>query len=503
MKKINLYAAICLLLGICLLTPSYAQLAKQKDINAEELSKHISTLVNAGTDSALTELKKEIIYLEQSDNEAILSLAPFVYEHALDNVTKAEELRASIAAKFPTGRTARGNAYNKVFEDPEKNTDPTVFEERLLAWRKAFPEESFPETDRSIYSFATQNLARHFARANATDKALLYLEELKDADNFAMVTYTVVNASAKEEIPKYNALIQHAYQVADKASKSDDEKIKKGDNARYKSALLALYANAILDAGDNEQTVSILKNRLEENEYAGYYANKDVEILTKAYLLQNKQNEAFDALEKVMKNNGVNPALEELSRGLFTTQKKEGLSFESYISDIRKVYKEQMTAKYEKEIINLEAPSFTLVNRDGKEVSLADYKGKVVVLDFWATWCGPCIVSFPGMQAAVTKFKDDKEVEFLFINTWQREKDYKELVEKFITDNKYTFHVLFDEMEERSKAVVTAFGVRGIPTKVVIDKNGMIRFQSAGGSDNVEEVLTEMEVKIGLAKKAS
>lgn len=500
MKKINLFSAICLLSGICFLTPSYAQLAKQKDITAEELTKHISSLVNAGTDSAITELKKEIIYLEQSDDEAILSLAPFVYEHALDNVTKAEELRTEIATKFPTGRTARGIAYNKVFEDKDKDTSPQVFEERLLAWRKAFPEDSFPETDRSIYSFATQNLARHFARANATDKALQYLEELKDADNFAMVTYTVVNASAKEETPKYNALIQHAYQVADKASQSSDEKIKKGDNARYKSVLLVLYANAILDDGDSEQAISLLKNRLEEDEYSGYYANKDVEILTKAYLLQNKPKEAFDALEKVMKNNGVNPSLEELSKGLFPTQKKEELNFENYIADIRKTYREKMTAKYEKEIINTEAPSFTLVNRDGKEVSLADYKGKVVVIDFWATWCGPCIISFPGMQAAVNKFKDDKEVEFLFINTWQREKDYKELVETFITDNKYTFHVLFDEMEERSKAVVTAFGVRGIPTKVVIDKNGMIRFQSAGGSDNVEEILTEMEVKIGLAK---
>src|SRR5690606_41666590 len=78
------------------------------------------------------------------------------------------------------------------------------------------------------------------------------------------------------------------------------------------------------------------------------------------------------------------------------------------------------------------APGFSLKDLDGKEVSLEDLKGKVVVLDFWATWCAPCIKSFPAMQMAVDKYKEDPEVAFLFINTWERQEDPAAAVKQFM-----------------------------------------------------------------------
>ena len=128
-------------------------------------------------------------------------------------------------------------------------------------------------------------------------------------------------------------------------------------------------------------------------------------------------------------------------------------------------------------------------------------RGKIVVLDFWATWCGPCIVSFPGMQMAVNRYENDPDVEFLFIDTWQNEENYVELVTNFIAENQYSCHGLYDEMKERDKATVTAYGGRGIPTKVFIDKDGFIRFQSAGGSADNENVLTEVVAKIELIRE--
>ena len=120
---------------------------------------------------------------------------------------------------------------------------------------------------------------------------------------------------------------------------------------------------------------------------------------------------------------------------------------------------------------------FTLTNLEGKEVKLSDYKNKLIVLDFWATWCGPCRASFPKMQELVTKFKD-KNIEFFFIDVWEKSKpaDTKLNVAKFIKENKYNFNVLFDLKDE----VVAGYKVNAIPTKILIGKDGnIIAFDSS------------------------
>ncbi len=134
---------------------------------------------------------------------------------------------------------------------------------------------------------------------------------------------------------------------------------------------------------------------------------------------------------------------------------------------------------------------FELKGMDGTTVKLADLKGKVVVIDFWATWCGPCKMSFPTLQKVYEKYASNDKVKILALDTWERVggQDRIDLVKKFIAENKYTFPVLYDQ------DAVDRYGVDGIPTKFIIDKNGNIAFKSVGFYGE-NEMMSELTAQI-------
>ncbi len=118
------------------------------------------------------------------------------------------------------------------------------------------------------------------------------------------------------------------------------------------------------------------------------------------------------------------------------------------------------------------APAFTLP-RLGSEDSftLADYKGKVVVLDFWATWCGPCVKGLP-VVSSVTASYAEKGVVFAAVNL----QEDPEHVAKFMSKKDWSFDVALDS----DGAISNLYGVSGIPHSVVIDKKGVIRYVTIG-----------------------
>ena len=159
-------------------------------------------------------------------------------------------------------------------------------------------------------------------------------------------------------------------------------------------------------------------------------------------------------------------------------------------------------------VLNRPAPEFHLKDLEGKVVSLSDFKGKVVVLDFWATWCVPCQQSFPGMVKAINHFADNKDVVFLFIDTREKSPDFPKLAAAQMKKNRYPFHVVFDETGpagQHNKQYLK-YGMPGIPTKYIIDAKGIIRYELIGfdprqsHEENAAELINVVERTIAMNK---
>ena len=173
---------------------------------------------------------------------------------------------------------------------------------------------------------------------------------------------------------------------------------------------------------------------------------------------------------------------------------------DTYVNNLIATYRSNFEKRIKETMISKPAPSFSLKDLDGKTVSLSSLKGKIIIIDFWATWCAPCKASFPGMQLAVNKYKDNELVKFLFVDTWESEKDYVAGVRNYIADSKYTFQVLFDEKDTAGKQnkLAQEFHVEGIPTKFVIDQDGNIRFKSVGNIGNANDILQTISTMVNL-----
>lgn len=464
-----------IILFVAFAVPAISALAQTPQIN-QKLSN-----LNREKDSVLLNKKIDSLYKTNQETDLLLL---FSYFSGKKNQIKTAELNKLIIERFPNGNMALNNAV----VDISKETNGEENEKKYKALISRFG--SIPALKESkMFESAKYYVAMSYK--NNPSKTLEYLNLITDPKD----RYIVYNFAAGELIARKD------FNLAETVSKIALE----GELSRFpnKSAEYYEYAKQYSTA------LFYTKKYLDGLKFAreayslGKKGDKAFEDIYVNLLVANKLlKEAFPLMEENLKSGRASSEVKANLKAAYVAYKG---SEEGYI-EFEKSVDETVIGELSKQMIKEPAFNFVIKDLNGKTVSLSDFKGKTVILDFWAMWCVPCKASFPQMQAAVSKYKDDPSVVFLFIHTWEKEANPTKSASDYIKSNNYTFNVLMDLQDSRSRSnkVALEYKLSAIPAKFVIDGNGDIRFKTVGSSGKSDDAfIDELGEMIKLGKSST
>lgn len=468
---------------------------KQPDLTMDWLTihTHLARLVNP-------EKGKEVNanYLLMLSSKKEMSLKDFealanIY-NAMKDKERLDSLSKVVSEQYPNSNLGTRLIINDFFEAKDLSTKESIFtthKENILKSRNA--------------SYVLNNLALSYFKKgdqDAFDATVKMIESKTDeASLYNQIAWP--QAEKGEDIEWATQLSGKSLELIKEEQQSLKHKPNYYSLNQYKKSLVSTYAMyadtyglLLFKKGDLKDAIKYQAIAVDKG------TNAEINERYIQFLIADKQYKTV--AEKASKFIEEGNSTAKIKSDYIEAVKKADSTqdAEMMLAELEEKAKVKEIENLKKTILDEDAPDFTLKNLDGKEVSLSSLKGKIVILDFWATWCAPCIASFPGMQTAVTKYKDDDNVAFLFIDTFEGGKDRLDKVSKFIKDSNYDFHVLIDPMDEGKGKYTVAndYKVSGIPTKVIIGPSGRINFRSVGFSGSTEKVVSEIEAMITLLK---
>ncbi|MCU0411078.1 MAG: TlpA family protein disulfide reductase [Bacteroidetes bacterium] len=423
------------------------------------------------------------------DEEATATLLS-IYDR-IGAKTTGDSLRALELAKHPEGVLAQLTKQNNAMMERDAAKRLPVLEELLKA-------PSYPEAQRKLLE--NQFIATAI-RAGAYERAFTAIETATRLDMSVPMSMNDAAWSMAEtntSLDTTSMLAQRAIAILRKNGKLEKPgymSTRDWDRSRASSLGMVLdtYGFILTKQGNHAKAVAAFEEAVE------LLGGKEAEI-NERYISALNETERYDTALKrsadFIRKGSSNDGMIAQYRKAYVAKHGTANGFDDQLATLTGAAQDAHRAEVVKSMIDKPAIPFALKDLKGTTVSLESVKGKVVVVDFWATWCGPCKASFPFLQKVYEKYRQDPSVVILAVNTWENKKgqEREDLVRKFMADNKYTFPVLFDE------GFVEKFGVEGIPTKFVLDGTGRIRFKSVGFNGG-EKMIAELTAQIELLRK--
>jgi thiol-disulfide isomerase/thioredoxin len=367
-------------------------------------------------------------------------------------------------------------AYKKSLDSLKMFIDLSQKEAILNRLVKAHPNDNFAQY--------RATLVDNFVVAKNPDKALFYFNQI---DETARIMYvgSVATGLMVYDLKAAETLIQQ--ELTNPTNATEDRLF-----------LLQLYSQVMNKKGDYDQAFAAIKTCYEQA------PRKSAGLTAQYYYLMSKTGryqEAFPELEKAVSTGLVDDHFKDELKSAYSKM-NPGKDANAYLATLSNQFEAKYQAGIAAKMIDEQAPEFKVKDLDGKLVSLSDFKGKTIVLDFWATWCGPCKKSLPAMQMLVNKYKNDPNVKFLFIHTWETVADPKTDAVNYLLTHNLDLPLYMDvkNPDTKKNPAVSSFGVKGIPAKFVIDGKGKIRFKSSGLVWPDEAAVKELSAMVELSR---
>ncbi|MCU0390790.1 MAG: TlpA family protein disulfide reductase [Thermoflexibacter sp.] len=251
----------------------------------------------------------------------------------------------------------------------------------------------------------------------------------------------------------------------------------------YRLGNYGLATQYLKDASD------IFVNNPEVNERYTLALEKSMPI-TNTTLLKTE-------LEKFVKTGTASEKMKRQLQQYYGKEKGSLQGYDIYLDGLEAGLKQEIRDGLKKKLLNEPIPDFKLLDLEGKNLSLADFKGKTVIINFWATWCEDCTTALPFLQKILEKYKGNSSVIFLFVSTWENQGDIKKTISNFLEKHEYKFPVFIDKYNR----VSVDFKVGSIFAKIIIDKNGNIRFKNTEIIENYDQMKQELELMIDMVNE--
>lgn len=495
MKTVNQHYKIWGLLSLTIAL-SAADL-KAQSVPADTTRAYLNKLVASAKSEDKAALNAKLQQLAASNSEKDMDMA-INYYFTLKQNRLSDSLVAAEVTKFPRGSRARSKAVN---DDIYPLKTPQAKENAYKIWVKKFPPTGSGE-DLVTYDYVTSSIATEYALEKNTAKAIEYGNQLR-AEFWKGNGYSGLAQAFYKTGDLSNAAIFYKKAI-DSTKPFYEGKMGDGNAAKFSASgylgLCKSYAGILVEQKKYNEALSYVDIAIKNTKEPSASLNFQY---AKILMALNRNDEAYTRLEEAVKSGKANDEMSETFKKLYVKLKGSDAGFDAYKAEIRNGIIANLQQKLNKEMVKTTASDFTLTDLQGNKVSLNSLKGKVVILDFWATWCGPCKASFPAMQMAVNKYKDDPNVKFLFIHTWEKTDNAVQDADEYIKSQKYNFQVLMDLKDPETKVnkVVSDYKVKGIPSKFVIDTQGNIRFSLMGFDGSNEAAVDEISMMIDMAKK--